>query len=197
MTHVLTTHALKLLSSSRGKTSLSARLAIALVLMLVAATSPARSDDIITTHRLSAALAAEAATEAVASCAKQGFRVSAAVVDVDGLTQAMLRGDGAHAASFDLASDKAYTVVTIGATHNDDSISAMVKRMGANPTAFWGLANAGGLGKLPRISLIVGGLRIKAGNEVVGGIGVSGGPGIDDDEACAKAGIDKISAHIK
>ena len=59
--------------------------------------------------------------------------MSAAVVDVDGLTQAMLRGDGAHAASFDLASDKAYTVVTIGATHNDDSISAMVKRMGANP----------------------------------------------------------------
>ena len=87
-------HALKLLSSPRGKASLSARLATALVLMLVAATSPARSDEIITTHRLSAALAAEAATEAVASCAKQGFRVSAAVVDVDGLTQATLRGDG-------------------------------------------------------------------------------------------------------
>ena len=191
------THALMLLSSLRGEVSLSARLASALVLMLITTTSPARSDDIVTTHRLSAAMAAEAVTEAVTSCAKQGFRVSAAVVDVDGLTQAMLRGDGAHAASFDLASDKAYTVVTIGATHNDDSISAMVKRMGANPTAFWGLANAGGLGKLPRISLIVGGLRIKAGSEVVGGIGVSGGPGIDDDEACAKAGIDKISAHLK
>jgi uncharacterized protein GlcG (DUF336 family) len=169
----------------------------AIVLMLAAASSPARADDIITTHRLSAALAAEAVTEAVASCAKQGFRVSAAVVDVDGLTQAMLRGDGAHAASFDLASDKAYTVVTLGATHNEDSISAIVKRMGTNPTAFWGLANAGGLGKPPRISLIVGGLRIKSGNEVIGGIGVSGGPGIDDDEACARAGIDKISAHLK
>lgn len=197
MTQFLMTHVLMLLSNPRGKISLATRLAIALLLMLVAATSPARSDDIITTHRLSAALAAEAVSEAVASCAKQGFRVSAAVVDVDGLTQAMLRGDGAHAASFDLASDKAYTVVTIGATHNDDSISAMVKRMGANPTAFWGLANAGGLGKLPRVSLIVGGLRIKVGNEVIGGIGVSGGPGIDDDETCAKAGIDKISARLK
>lgn len=175
----------------------SACIPSAIVLMLAAATSPARSEDLITTHRLSAALAAEAVTEAVANCARQGFRVSAAVVDVDGLTQAMLRGDGAHAASFDLASDKAYTVVTLGATHNEDSISAIVKRMGANPTAFWGLANAGGLGKLPRVSLIVGGLRIKVGNEVVGGIGVSGGPGIDDDEACAKAGIDKISAHLK
>jgi uncharacterized protein GlcG (DUF336 family) len=169
----------------------------ALVLMLAAATSSARSDDLITTRRLSAALAAEAVTEAVASCAKQGFRVSATVVDVDGLTQAMLRGDGAHAATFDLANDKAYTVVTLGATHNEDSVSAIVKRMGANPTAFWGLANAGGLGKLPRVSLIVGGLRIKVGNEVIGGIGVSGGPGADDDEACAKAGIDKISARLK
>jgi uncharacterized protein GlcG (DUF336 family) len=169
----------------------------AIALMLTAVTSPARSDDVITTHRLSAALAAEAVTEAVASCAKQGYRVSAAVVDLDGLTQAMLRGDGAHAASFDLASDKAYTVVTLGATHNEDSISTIVRRMGANPTAFWGLANAGGLGKLPRVSLIVGGLRIKVGNEVIGGIGVSGGPGIDDDENCAKAGIDKISARLK
>jgi uncharacterized protein GlcG (DUF336 family) len=53
------------------------------------------------------------------------------------------------------------------------------------------------LGKLPRISLIPGGLRIKVGNEVIGGIGVSGGPGVDDDEACAEAGIDKISARLK
>jgi uncharacterized protein GlcG (DUF336 family) len=141
----------------------------AIALMLTAVTSPARSDDIITMQRLSAALAAEAVTEAVASCAKQGYRVSAAVVEVDGLTQAVLRGDGAHAASFDLASDKAYTVVTLGATHNEDSMSAIV-------------------------SLIVGGLRIKVGNEVIGGIGVSGGTGIDDDENCAKAGIDKILA---
>jgi len=46
---------------------------------------------------------------------------------------------------------------------------------------------------------LLGGLRIKVGNEVIGGIGVSGGPGIDigDDENCAKAGIDKISARLK
>jgi uncharacterized protein GlcG (DUF336 family) len=169
----------------------------ALVLMLAAATSPARSDDIITTHRLSAALAAEAVTEAVASCAKQGFRVSGAVLNIDGSAQATLRGEGAHAATFDLANDKAYTAITLGATHNEDSTSAIVKRMVTNPNAFWGSGNVGGLGKLPRISLIPGGLRIKVGNEVIGGIGVSGAPGIDDDEACAKAGIDKISARLK
>ncbi|WP_347339768.1 heme-binding protein [Bradyrhizobium rifense] len=52
-------------------------------------------------------------------------------------------------------------------------------------------------GAEPKKRCAVGGLRIKVGNEVVSGIGVSGGPGIDDDEACAKAGIDKISAHLK
>jgi uncharacterized protein GlcG (DUF336 family) len=113
------------------------------------------------------------------------------------LTQATLRGHGAHAASFDLASDKAYTVVTLGATHNEDSISAIVKRMAANPTAFWGLANAGGLGKLPRVSLIVGGLRIKVGNEVIGGTGVSGGRASMMTKIAPRPRIDKISARLK
>jgi uncharacterized protein GlcG (DUF336 family) len=53
------------------------------------------AQDVLTAHRLSAALAAEAVAEAVASCAKQGYKVTAAIVDDDGVVQAMLRGDGA------------------------------------------------------------------------------------------------------
>jgi len=56
---------------------------------------PAFAQDVLTTHRLSAALAAEAVGEAVATCAKQGYKVTAAIVDTDGVTQALLRGDGA------------------------------------------------------------------------------------------------------
>ena len=48
--------------------------------------------------------------------------MSAAVVNIDGLTQANLRGDGAHAATFDPANDKAYTAITLGATHNEASM---------------------------------------------------------------------------
>jgi uncharacterized protein GlcG (DUF336 family) len=47
-----------------------------------------------------------------------------------------------------------------------------------------------------RILLLAGGLPIKAGNEVVGGVGVGGAPSGDKDEGCAKAGLDKVSSQL-
>ena len=54
--------------------------------------------EMMTTHRIPAALASEAVAEAVASCAKQGYFETAALVDADGVRQAVLRGDraGSH-----------------------------------------------------------------------------------------------------
>lgn len=37
-----------------------------------------------------------------------------------------------------------------------------------------------------------GGLIVEAGGSLVGAVGVSGGPGGDADEACARAGIDAL-----
>jgi uncharacterized protein GlcG (DUF336 family) len=48
-------------------------------------------------HRLPAVLALEAVSEAVTACAKQGYKVSATVIDPEGVRIAMLRGDGAGA----------------------------------------------------------------------------------------------------
>jgi uncharacterized protein GlcG (DUF336 family) len=42
-----------------------------------------------------------------------------------------------------------------------------------------------------------GALPINAGNETIGAIGVSGAPGGDKDEACAKAGIEKVANELK
>ena len=42
-----------------------------------------------------------------------------------------------------------------------------------------------------------GALPIKIGNETIGAVGVSGAPGGDKDEACAKAGIDKVAADLQ
>jgi uncharacterized protein GlcG (DUF336 family) len=42
-----------------------------------------------------------------------------------------------------------------------------------------------------------GGVPIKAGNEVIGAIGVSGAPGGEKDEACANAGIQKVADKLK
>jgi uncharacterized protein GlcG (DUF336 family) len=151
---------------------------------------PAFAQDVLTTHRLSAALAAEAVTEAVAACAKQGYKVTAAIVDSDGITQALLRGDGASMTTLGAARDKAYTAFMLGAPRNDDTSGAIAQRMGQTPSA-------GGLAKLPHILLAQGGVRIKVGTEAIAAIGVGGAPGGDLDEACAKAGIDKISARLK
>jgi len=151
---------------------------------------PASAQDVLTTHRLSAALAVEAVTEAVAACAKQGHKVTAAVVDGDGITQALLRGDGAAMTTLAAARDKAYTVLMLGASRNEDTSSAIAQRIGQTPSA-------GGLAKLPRVLLLGGAVRIKLGNEAIGAIGVGGAPGGDLDEACAKAGLDKISARLK
>jgi uncharacterized protein GlcG (DUF336 family) len=148
---------------------------------------PGSAQDVLTTHGLSAVLAAEAVSEAVAACAKRGYKVTAAIVDSDGVTQALLRGDGASMVTLGAAPDKAYTVLMLG---NEDTSGAIAQRLGTS-------LSAGGLAKLPRIVLLAGAIRIKVGSETIGAIGVGGAPGGDLDEACAKAGLDKISGRLK
>ena len=53
----------------------------------------ATSADTLQAHRIPAALAAEASSEAVAACASQGYRETAVVLDADGATIAALRGE--------------------------------------------------------------------------------------------------------
>jgi uncharacterized protein GlcG (DUF336 family) len=70
------------------------------------------SAETLQTHRIPAALAAEAVVEAVSACADEGYRETAVVLDADGATIAVLRGDGAGIAgihTLDSAHDKAYT----------------------------------------------------------------------------------------
>jgi uncharacterized protein GlcG (DUF336 family) len=48
---------------------------------------------------------------------------------------------------------------------------------------------------LPNMIAIPGGLPIKAGEDVIGGAGVSGSPGVD--EPCVQAGLDKVADQLK
>jgi uncharacterized protein GlcG (DUF336 family) len=50
---------------------------------------------------------------------------------------------------------------------------------------------------VPETAPSQGALPIKIGEEVIGAVGVSGAPGGDKDEACAKAGLDKIADQLK
>jgi len=156
----------------------------------VGGATPATAQGVLTTHRLSAALAAEAVTEAVAACTKQGYHVTATIVDPDGATQAMLRGDGAGIVAVKSSYDKAYTVIMLGATNNLDSSGAIAQRIGPTPPA-------GGIAKFDHIALQPGAFRIKVGNEAIAAIGVGGAPGSNFDEGCAQAGLAKIADQLK
>ncbi len=74
------------------------------------------SAETLSTHRIPALLAAEAADEVVAACGRQGYHETAVVLDADGATIAVLRGDGAGIHTLDSAHDKAYTAVTFATT---------------------------------------------------------------------------------
>jgi uncharacterized protein GlcG (DUF336 family) len=155
-----------------------------IVLAAVAlAAVPALAADMLTTHRLSAALANEAVGAAVAFCAKDGYAESVVLVDSDGVRQAALRGDGAGIHTLDSANDKAYTSVTF-----KSDTGAMVARAPQIGTL---------TSKLPHLLLFQGGLVIKLGDEVIGAIGAAGAPGGPLDEACARAGLDAIRDRIK
>jgi uncharacterized protein GlcG (DUF336 family) len=141
--------------------------------------------DALTTHRIPAALAAEAAAEAVAFCARQGYRETAVVVDIDGAHQAEVRGDGAGIHTLDSANDKAYTAVTF----RTDTLPLAERAKEPGGIVI--------LSKLPHVMFFGGGVVIKIGEEVVGAIGASGAPGAKLDEDCARAGVDKIRDRLK
>jgi uncharacterized protein GlcG (DUF336 family) len=151
----------------------------------VALACPAAQADTLTTHRIPLALAVEAASAAVAACAKQGYRESAAVVDADGATIASLRGDGAGIHSIGSAFNKAYTA----ASFKNDTIALAQRAKGED-----GIAP---LAKLPHVMFFGGGVVIKLGEETIGAIGAAGAPGANLDDACAHAGLDAIKDALK
>ena len=67
------------------------------------AAAGAHAQGLVTTQKLSAALANELVGESVAECAKKNYAVTAAVVDLDGVRQAVLRGNGAPIHTLDNA----------------------------------------------------------------------------------------------
>lgn len=138
---------------------------------------------LVNQKNVSLAIAQTIAQAALAQCESMGFKVSVAVVDRGGLTIVMLRGDGAGLHTPEGAERKAYTARTFSQPSAD-----FVKRLSDRPDTV-------GSRQYTRVLALGGGLPIKAGNEVVGAVGVSGSPGKDD--VCSQAGIDKVADQLR
>ena len=151
----------------------------------VALAGPALAQAPQVEKNVSMAMAQAIIAATVEQCTKDGYKVSVVIVDKAGQIAASLHGDGTNPHTMEFAKMKAYTSRTRGQT----SLEFMKLSM-ATP-------EGGLLRQIPGIVAIGGGVPIKAGNEVIGGIGVSGAAGGEKDEVCANAGIAKVADALK
>lgn len=151
-----------------------------------ALTIPARAQDATYTVRLLAPETALAAAQAAQKkCRDSGWQVAVAVVDRGGVTQVMLRDRFAGAHTPHTAAGKAWTAVSFRTPTTE---LARMSQPGQPQS---------GIRSLPRAVMLGGGLPIEAQGSIVGAIGVSGAPGGDADDSCARAGIDAIRDRIE
>ena len=153
---------------------------------LLALAVPARAQDATYTVRLLAPETALAAAQAaMKKCRDSGWQVAVAVVDRAGVAQVMLRDRYAGAHTPRTAAGKAWTAASFRTPTTE------LARMSQPGQPQSGIRN------LPRAVLLGGGLLIEAQGSILGAIGVSGAPGGDADDGCARAGIDAIRDKIE
>jgi uncharacterized protein GlcG (DUF336 family) len=153
-----------------------------IALLTAAGVAPVRAE-LITRHDLPYAVALTIAQAAVESCAAKGYPESAVVVDRDGATIVAIRGDNAAPHTMENARRKAYTAMSFRT-----STTEYAKRFADNNPVVRQQVT------LPNVIAIPGGLPIKVGDEVVGGVGASGSPGVD--EPCVQAGLDRVADQL-
>ena len=124
------------------------------------------------------------AQTAIDTCKGNGFAVSVAVVGRTGELILQVRGDGTGPHTVENSFKKAYTARTFRSPS-----AGLAKRLKDDPLL--------PLIHLSNVVAAAGAFPIKAGEDVVGAVGVSGAPGGDKDEVCAQAGIDKVADQLK
>lgn len=133
---------------------------------------------------LSLATALAIATAAADHCKAQGYHVSLAVVGREAQVIVQLRGDQSPPHSPENSYRRAYTALT----YRQPSLN-VEKRVRADP--------GDQLVHLRQVMGAQGGLPIVVGGDTIGAVAVSGSPGGDKDEACARAGLDKVADQLK
>lgn len=146
----------------------------------------ASAQELPSTPYLPLELATKAADAALKACAAEGHNVSVAIVARDGATKVLLKADnsGPHTASS--ATGKAFTSAAMGR-----ATAGLAEFIASKP------ANDGLRDMDVRMVIQAGGLPVKIGKALVGGIGVGGAPSGDIDANCAVAGLNAIGASVE
>lgn len=142
------------------------------------------SAQLLNQKAIPAAMAITIAQTAIDTCKANGFAVSVSVVGRAGEVILQVRGDGTGPHTVENSFKKAYTARTFRGPS-----AALAKRLKDDPLL--------PLIHLSNVVAAAGAFPIKAGEDVLGAVGVSGAPGGDKDEVCAQAGIDKVADQLK
>ena len=145
--------------------------------------SQVQAEDVLTVKNVGMELARDIATASIEVCRKQGYQVSAVVVDRNGLLRVAMRDNLAPRFTLQISEEKANLAVMAGTSSADfrnrrDDIRAEMNH-------------------LDGIIVMEGALEIIAGGARLGAIGVSGAPGGDIDQACAQKALDKYAERLE
>ncbi len=135
---------------------------------------------------LSPETALKAALAAQAECRNRGWQATITVSDPSGLPIVTLRDRFAGWHTLEAAAGKARTAASWR-----DATTTVASRVGRVDSPEKGIMS------LPGVVMIGGGLPIEAAGQMVGAIGVSGAPGGEADDVCAKAGIAAIEGDLE
>ena len=150
-----------------------------------AAPALAQEDVLVPINSLSPSAALELAQASLASCRASGFQVAVAVVDRMGVTQVMLRDRYAGPHTPEASENMAWTAVSFRA--DTRSLSDRTKYD----------SEQSGARMIDKTLMIGGGVPIRAGGQIVGGVGISGAPSGEENDRCARAGIESMRAKLE
>ena len=148
----------------------------------IAVLPAAQATDVIEVKRMSLEMANEIAMGAVKACRELGYQVSAVVVDRSGNPQSVMRDVHASRFTIQIAEEKANAVILSGVSSAAFRANREDIRQEMN--------------HVDGVLVLAGGLPIQAGGALLGAVGVSGAPGGDKDEACARQAVEAVQERL-
>jgi uncharacterized protein GlcG (DUF336 family) len=156
---------------------------ILLLLSISYGPSALYASDSLTVRTIGMELARDIVSESIKACRKNGYQVSAVVVDRNGLIQAALRDDLASRFTLQIAEEKANSVILSGINSGEFRKS----RGDIRPE----------LNHMDDLIIMQGALPIEIAGSRIGAIGISGAPGGEKDESCAQQALDKLIDRLE
>jgi uncharacterized protein GlcG (DUF336 family) len=140
--------------------------------------------NVVKKHSISYEIAQKMVNEAVAKARELGVTENVAILDEGGNLKAFSRMDGAPIPTIEMAQNKAYTALFGVSTQE------FFNFIQGDPSLLAGIPT------LARMAAWGGGFPIKVNGEVVGAIGVSGAPAVQNDVDCARAALALVSDAV-